>query len=112
MIKVRVCMYIADIINLLKTNKLITILTPNFIESKLLYDRLRLSSNDVKIINAEMLEINNATIYFATPHTVYPSNKYCSNSSHVIVEFPNSIPESVFSKLPFSNLSFVNSEIV
>jgi hydroxymethylpyrimidine/phosphomethylpyrimidine kinase len=102
-------MKIHNIVELLKTNKLLAILTPNKIEAKLLYDRFRFSNlENIKIIDNCTLEINNSKLMFITPDKVSSTN-----ASYFIIEFPDSIPFYIFNRFPaFAEISLVNVEIL
>jgi len=101
-------MKINDIINLLAQNKSVAILTPDDKELKLLRDRIILNSSNVKVIDDHLLEINGSKLLLITPGTVYLSKYY----DRILVEFPDSIPSFVFSRLPAMDILMVHSEIV
>ena len=99
-------MKIIDILNLLNTEKSITILTPNYIECKLVYDRIKLHATNIQLIDNNTLKIDDSKIIIVTPET------FCLDpTSKLIVEFPNSFPYSVLNKLWVSDIIYC-SEIV
>ena len=99
-------MKIIDILDLLAFEKSITILTPNYIESKLLRDRIKLHATNFQLIDNNTLKINDSKIILVTPET------FCLDpASKLIVEFPNSLPYSVLNKLWVSDIIYC-SEIV
>ena len=102
-------MKIIDVLKLLESNKIIVILAPNKIEAKLVYDRFKLNEFvDTKIVDKNTLDVNGSRLIVTDPidikHTVCPS--------HVIVEFPQSIPNYVLNKIHAADVTFCSEELV
>lgn len=101
-------MKILDILELSRSNKTLAIITPNHIESKLLFDRFLLSKIEgLRIINSNTLVINDSRLVFVTPDSAH-----FIKATHYIVEFSDSIPDDTFFRLPPSDLTFVPFEIL
>lgn len=104
-------MQIMDILELLKTNKSIVILTPNKGECKLVKDRLMYFITDknytVDVIDSTTIKFNGSQIKFVTPETIY---KY-TYATTIIVVFPITIPEYVLKSLHPINLIYSYSEV-
>ena len=108
-------MKLIDILNLLECNKTIVILTPNKIEAKLLYDRFRLNTFvDVTAIDKNTLNVRGHTLMIITPdiqqHASCSSGtlESCNDScpSHILIEFPESIPKYILNRLSAPNVIF------
>jgi len=95
-------MKIIDVLKLLESNKVIVILTPNFIEQKLLYDRFRLNQFvSVKSIDKNTLDVKGHSLRIVTPDIIHDGVP-----SHVLVEFPESIPRRILNKICADNVIF------
>lgn len=95
-------MNILDIIDLSRCNKILAILTPNYIEAKLLFDRFLLSKIDgLSILNSNTLSINGSRLIFITPDTAQNIN-----ATHYVVEFYDSIPERILFDIQCNTAEF------
>ena len=100
-------MKISEIINLLNEYKYITILTPNFYERKLLYDKFILHIKDATIIDKHTIQIKDSYITFVIPGNFNPINA----ESLFIVGFFSQIPHHIFNNILSDDVMFVK-EIV
>lgn len=100
-------MKIHDIVELLKVNKTLAIITPNHIESKLLFDRFRYSGIKLKVIDQNTIEIDKSRLIFITPYT-----SPLPVATHYVIEFPESIPEYVIQNLPPADITITSKEIL
>ena len=114
-------MKIIDVLKLLESNKIIVILTPNKIEAKLVYDRFKLNEFvDTKIVDKNTLDVNGSKLIVTDPidikHTVCLSHSmtrmFQGDMPHVIVEFPQCIPNYVLNKIHAADVTFCSEELV
>ena len=100
-------MKISEIINLLNEHKYVTILTPNFYEKKLLYDRFKLKVFNASLIDKDIIKINNSYITFIIPDN-FNSIKF---ESLFIIEFADQIPHHILNNVLSDDVMLVR-EIV
>ena len=100
-------MKISEIINLLNEHKYVTILTPNFYERKLLYDKFILHIKDAIIIDKHTIQIKDSYITFVIPDNFNSINV----ESLFIIEFADQIPHHILNNALSDDVMFVR-EIV
>lgn len=97
-------MKISEIINLLNEHKYVTILTPNFYEQKLLYDKFKLYIKNTTLINKNTIKINDSYITFIIPDNL---NSTIPLHSLFIVEFPDQISNNILKNILSDNVMLV-----
>ena len=97
-------MKISEIINLLNKHKHVIILTPNYLEQKLLYDKFKLYIKDATIIDINTIKINNSYITFIIPDNF---NSITYSTSFFIIEFPNQISCHLLNKIMYDDVMLV-----
>jgi hydroxymethylpyrimidine/phosphomethylpyrimidine kinase len=96
-------MRIIDVLNLMKLNKIIVVITPNVHEAKLLYDRFKLN----EFIKLNSIDKNSFTYEDSKLIITHPRRECpLSKASQIIVEFPDACPKSLFKRLPVDNVEF------
>lgn len=97
-----------EIINLLNKYKNVIILTPNYYEKKLLYDRVKLDTINAILVTEDTIKVNDSYITFTTSDDFNLVNSYISL---LIIEFPDQISHYILNRIMSENVIYVQEII-